>query len=120
MVVAGSDTISGTLTWMIAILLHYPDVQQRICDEIDTFIKDHKRLPSFADRDAFPYMIAVQKECMRYRPVTQLAFIHVVEKRGTFERKVALAKVSLQLFLSVFSSCSRRLRTTKRNNRFTE
>lgn len=89
LIVAGSDTISGTLTWMLAILLHYPDVQQRICDEIHVFIREHKRLPSFTDRDSFPYTIAVQKECMRYRPVVHLAFLHIVEKKGGVQLTIA-------------------------------
>lgn len=66
---------------MFAILLHHQDVQDKLCAEVDAFIKEHKRLPEFADREAMPYLIAVQKECMRYRPVTHLA-LHAAEEDG--------------------------------------
>ncbi|KAI9319319.1 cytochrome P450 [Dichotomocladium elegans] len=65
----GTDTTAGTLLWILCILLHYPDARRRIAAEIDAFLLQNKRYPEFGERDQFPYLIAVQKECMRYRPL---------------------------------------------------
>ena len=65
--VAGGDTVSIATLFTYAILCHYPQVQKRLAEEIDTFIKRHGRHPTFEDRLELPYFIAVQKECMRFR-----------------------------------------------------
>ncbi|KAI8138516.1 cytochrome P450 [Fennellomyces sp. T-0311] len=80
MVIAGSDTTTVTLGWAFAILCTRPDVQKRIQQELDEFISKHKRLPAFSDRDAVPYLIAVQKECLRFRPTTPCGAPHQVEQ----------------------------------------
>ncbi|KAI8391167.1 cytochrome P450 [Radiomyces spectabilis] len=94
LVAAGTDTIAVTLTWAIAILVHHPEVQQNICQELDGFIKAHSRLPKFTERDALPYFIAVQKECMRYRPSVPFSVPHRAtedfEYRGYLIRKDAI------------------------------
>ncbi|KAG2228138.1 hypothetical protein INT45_009184 [Circinella minor] len=85
---AGADTIAVSLSWAMVILCHHPDVQQRLRDEIDNFIKIHGRVPTFQERDAVPFMISVQKEAMRYRSVTPFGVLHEatedVECRGYF------------------------------------
>ncbi|KAG2219240.1 hypothetical protein INT45_009848, partial [Circinella minor] len=78
--VAGTETTVATISWIIAILLHYPDVCKRLGEEVDMFIKTHERLPKFSERDQFPYMISVQKECMRYRPVLHLSLPHSLDR----------------------------------------
>ncbi|KAI8139126.1 cytochrome P450 [Fennellomyces sp. T-0311] len=76
LIVAGSDTTAVTLTWAFAILVRYPEIQARIHAEIDAFVAKEGRLPKFDDRDAFPYSISVQKECMRYRTTTNFGVPH--------------------------------------------
>lgn len=97
----GSDTISGTLSWMFAVLLHHQDVQEKLCIEVDTFIKEHNRLPEFTDREAMPYLIAVQKECMRYRPVTHLA-LHSAEEDGNYEESAQYSAYIHRVLYSYF------------------
>ncbi|KAI9322776.1 cytochrome P450 [Dichotomocladium elegans] len=75
-VAAGADTTAITLSWFLVILCHHPELQQRLRDEVDDFIKKNKRYPVFADRDSFPLLISVQKECMRLRPTTSFGLLH--------------------------------------------
>ena len=77
MIVAGSDTTAVSLTWAFAILVRYPEIQKRMQQEIDAFVEKKGLLPRYADRDHFPYMISVQKECMRYRTTTNFGVPHV-------------------------------------------
>ncbi|KAG0180633.1 hypothetical protein DFQ29_000293 [Apophysomyces sp. BC1021] len=76
---AASDTTSTTLAWSLAILCHHPEVQKKISSELDQFIETHGRLPTFAERDNFPYMISVQKECLRYRTINHMGIPHAAE-----------------------------------------
>ncbi|KAI8143436.1 cytochrome P450 [Fennellomyces sp. T-0311] len=86
LVVAG-DMIAGAATnvgygigWFLAIMLHYPKVYTRLCDEVDSFICEHGRLPLFSEREAFPLLNSVQKECMRYRGTNDVTLPHLIEK----------------------------------------
>ncbi|KAJ8654226.1 hypothetical protein O0I10_010048 [Lichtheimia ornata] len=84
----GADTTAVTLAWFMSILCHHPDVQERLRAEIDAFISTHKRYPTFSERDNFPYLISVQKECIRFRPTTHFGVLHQatddVETRGYY------------------------------------
>ncbi|KAG1444752.1 hypothetical protein G6F56_010167 [Rhizopus delemar] len=43
---AGTDTTAVSTAWAIAVLCHHPNVQKKICDELDVFIKKHgQRVP---------------------------------------------------------------------------
>ncbi|CDH51288.1 cytochrome p450 [Lichtheimia corymbifera JMRC:FSU:9682] len=80
MIIAGTDTTSVSLVWLFAILAHHPEVQKRIQAEIDIFVQEHGRLPSFAERRELPYLISVQKEGMRFRSPSVFGMSHVVEE----------------------------------------
>ena len=73
---AGTDGPAVALSWTLLILCHYPEVQKKMRDEVDAFIKTHNRLPNFDERDLFPFFISVQKECIRYRPLTPFGVPH--------------------------------------------
>lgn len=64
-------------------MCNYPLVQRKAADEIDKFIQNHKRRPEFADRDEFPYCVALLKECMRFRPTTPFGIPHSARKDST-------------------------------------
>ena len=70
----------------MVILCHHPDVQQKLRDEIDNFIKAHGRIPTFQERDAVPFLISAQKEIMRYRSVTSFGVLH----ESTEDRKLLI------------------------------
>ena len=80
--VAGTEPPLATILWIIALLLHYPDVRKQLGAEVDTFIRKYKRLPKFSERDQLPFMISVQKECMRYRPPLHLSVPHSLDQNG--------------------------------------
>ena len=55
----------------------YPAVQARAQAELDAVL-GQERLPTPADRAQLPYVDAVLKECMRWRPILPLALPHLV------------------------------------------
>lgn len=75
-IAAGTDTVSVTLAWNIALMCHHPEVQKTVMAEIDEFIKLNGRLPTFAERTQLPYCISVIKESMRHRPTTPFGLAH--------------------------------------------
>ncbi|XP_048827729.1 steroid 17-alpha-hydroxylase/17,20 lyase [Brienomyrus brachyistius] len=73
---AGVETTSTTLLWMIAFLLHYPKVQERIQQELDEQI-GLDRSPTLEDRGRLPYLESTLCEVMRIRPVSPVLIPHV-------------------------------------------
>lgn len=78
LITGGTDTVSVTLSWNAAVMCHYPEVQKRCAAEIDEFIREHGRVPTFKERSALPFCIATMKECMRFRPTTPFGLPHCV------------------------------------------
>lgn len=81
-VAGGADTTAVSLSWFMVIMCHHPEVQERLRAEVDEFLLANKRFPTFADRDSFPYLISVQKECIRYRPTTHFGLLHQATADG--------------------------------------
>ncbi|KAF7346407.1 O-methylsterigmatocystin oxidoreductase [Mycena sanguinolenta] len=69
---AGADTL--WLHFFLAMAIH-PEVQKKAQIEIDTVIGTH-RLPDFEDRPSLPYIEAVYREVMRWKPVVPLGLAH--------------------------------------------
>lgn len=84
--IGGTDTVSVTLHWTIAIMCNHPEVQEKVADEIDQFIKANGRVPEFTEREQVPYCISVMKECMRYKPATPFGLPHAVREDGTYKK----------------------------------
>ncbi|KAI7864006.1 cytochrome P450 [Spinellus fusiger] len=84
LLIAGTDTASVTIYRAFLFLSHHPEVQKKICEEVDTFIEKHKRLPTFAEREEFPYIISVQREIMRLYPITAYGVPHTAEQDFVF------------------------------------
>ncbi|THH14926.1 hypothetical protein EW146_g5474 [Bondarzewia mesenterica] len=67
----GADTTMSALgTFFLAMVLH-PEVQRKAQAEIDAVI-GNDRLPNFEDENSLPYVNAVVKEVLRWRPVVTL------------------------------------------------
>lgn len=64
---AGSGTTSGALETLTMALLVYPEVLAKAQAELDKVCGD--RLPQFDDQDDLPYINAVAKEALRWRPI---------------------------------------------------
>ncbi|KAI8144958.1 cytochrome P450 [Fennellomyces sp. T-0311] len=78
--IAGTDTTSVSLSWAIVLLVNRPEIQRKIHAELDAFIAEHHREPTFDDRPNLSYLAAVQRECMRVRNITHVGMAHAVDK----------------------------------------
>jgi cytochrome P450 len=67
------------LTLLIACMVH-PEVQNKARDEIDSVV-GRERLPSFEDRPRLPFVDAMCKEVLRWRPLVPLGASHQRQSR---------------------------------------
>ncbi|VDC01477.1 unnamed protein product [Peniophora sp. CBMAI 1063] len=81
---AGADTSRTVLSWWSLAMLLYPDVQKRAQDEIDAVV-GRSRVPTFADMPRLPYINAVVKEVIRWRPVSPMAVPHTSTQDDYYE-----------------------------------
>ncbi|XP_045577355.1 steroid 17-alpha-hydroxylase/17,20 lyase [Salmo salar] len=72
---AGVETTSTTLLWVLAFLLHHPQVQERVQKELDEVV-GCGRSPDVSDRPHLPYLDSVINEVMRIRPVSPVLIPH--------------------------------------------
>ncbi|CAL8256821.1 unnamed protein product [Lota lota] len=72
---ASQDTISTALQWIILILVRFPDMQQRLQEEVDKVV-DRESLPSIEDQPKLPYVMAFIYEVMRYTSFIPLTIPH--------------------------------------------
>ena len=56
--------------WMLAMLTH-PETQLRAQQELDAVV-GRERIPTFADMPHLPYIRAMVKEVLRWKPVAPL------------------------------------------------
>ncbi|KAM9477567.1 steroid 17-alpha-hydroxylase/17,20 lyase [Clarias gariepinus] len=73
---AGVETTTTVLKWTVLYLLHNPQVQRKIQEELDAKI-GRDRHPEVSDRGNLPYLEATIKEVLRIRPVSPLLIPHV-------------------------------------------
>ncbi|CAG2161472.1 unnamed protein product [Oppiella nova] len=64
---AGTDTSQFTFRWLLLLMTYYPEVQQRLRQEIETQIGD--RMPTHEDRNRCHYVMAFIAETLRFRNV---------------------------------------------------
>ncbi|KAM9365021.1 steroid 17-alpha-hydroxylase/17,20 lyase [Pholidichthys leucotaenia] len=73
---AGVETTTTVLKWAIAYLIHHPQVQRQIQEELDSKVGG-QRMPQLSDRGNLPYLEATIREVLRIRPVAPLFIPHV-------------------------------------------
>ncbi|KAI9457532.1 cytochrome P450 [Russula earlei] len=85
MYAAGTDTVHSVfiMSFFVAVLLH-PAIQKIAQQELDMVTK-RERLPTFEDRPALPFVDAICKEVLRWRPVVPLAVPHATTKDDVYE-----------------------------------
>ncbi|KAF8147294.1 cytochrome P450 [Mycena galopus ATCC 62051] len=72
---AGADTtVSALASFFLAMAVH-PDIQRKGQTEIDTFVGTN-RLPGFEDRASLPFVEAIYREVLRWRPIAPLGMAH--------------------------------------------
>ncbi|KAH9002681.1 cytochrome P450 [Lactarius hatsudake] len=72
---AGAETTSGVMAWWTLGMLVYPETQARAQAELDAVV-GRGRLPTFADYPHLPYIRAMVKEALRWRPVDPIGLPH--------------------------------------------
>ncbi|KAF7357516.1 Cytochrome P450 [Mycena sanguinolenta] len=72
---AGTDTTVSSLASFCLAMALYPEIQKKAQTEIDTVIGTD-RLPEFEDRPSLPFVEALYREFMRWKPVTPLGVSH--------------------------------------------
>jgi len=72
---AGAETTVSSLGMFFQAMLMYPDVQRRAKQEIDAVVGS-ERLITYDDRSSLPYVEALHREVMRWRPVLPLSVSH--------------------------------------------
>jgi cytochrome P450 len=59
-----------------AAMLLYPEIQKKAQSELDSVL-ERERLPAFEDRPRLPFVDAICKEVLRWRPVTPLGALRI-------------------------------------------
>ncbi|XP_072584963.1 steroid 21-hydroxylase isoform X2 [Vulpes vulpes] len=76
--IGGTETTATTLSWAVAFLLHHPEIQQRLQEELDRELgpgASGSRVP-YRDPTRLPLLSATVAEVLRLRPVVPLALPH--------------------------------------------
>jgi len=80
----GADTTSSTLISFFLAMACNLEVQKKAQQQLDA-VCGSERTPHWSDYDKLPYIAQIQKETMRWRPVTVLGFPHVAREDDIFK-----------------------------------
>ncbi|KAK7283331.1 hypothetical protein RIF29_12773 [Crotalaria pallida] len=75
LIIAGTDTTTGTMIWILSLLLNNREVLSRAVNELDAQI-GRDRLPVESDLKNLVYLQAIIKEALRLYPVGPLGLAH--------------------------------------------
>ncbi|KAF7346265.1 O-methylsterigmatocystin oxidoreductase [Mycena sanguinolenta] len=79
----GADTTVSSLGSFFLAMALYPEIQKKAQTEIDAVIGT-LRLPEFEDRPSLPFVEAVYREVMRWRPVLPLGVAHASSEADVY------------------------------------
>ncbi|KAF8015106.1 hypothetical protein BT93_H0795 [Corymbia citriodora subsp. variegata] len=77
---AGTDTTSTALQWIMANLVKYPEIQERLCDEIKSVVGQGAERVKEEDLQRMSYLKAVVLEGLRRHPPGHFVLPHVVSE----------------------------------------
>ncbi|KAK7410001.1 hypothetical protein VNO78_00458 [Psophocarpus tetragonolobus] len=75
LILAGTDTTMGTMTWALSLLLNNREILKKATDELDTHIGKDKMV-EVSDLIKLEYLQSIIKETLRLYPVGQLSMPH--------------------------------------------
>ncbi|KAI0277783.1 cytochrome P450 [Russula brevipes] len=81
---AGAKTTGTTLSWWVLAMIANPDIQRRAQDELDAIV-GRSRAPTFSDAPSLPYIQALVKETLRWRPSVPLGVPHATTEDDWYE-----------------------------------
>ncbi|XP_076830836.1 cytochrome P450 2U1 [Brachyhypopomus gauderio] len=81
--VAGTDTTTNSILWMVLYMCLHPDVQEKVQQEIDAVVGSG-RPPSLTDKGTLPYTEATIMEVQRMTVVVPLSIPHMASKTTEF------------------------------------
>lgn len=76
---AGSDTTAAILVCFLQAMVKWPEFARRAQKQIDAVVGEG-RSPTWTDYKDLPYVMAIVKECMRWRPATPLGIPHCLDE----------------------------------------
>ncbi|KAI0294618.1 cytochrome P450 [Multifurca ochricompacta] len=82
--IAGFETTSTALMWWTFAMVAFPQVQRRAQAELDAVV-GRSRLPTFADAPHLPYVRAVVREVLRWRPPVPFGVPHSATEDDWYE-----------------------------------
>ncbi|KAF4610004.1 hypothetical protein D9613_010336 [Agrocybe pediades] len=80
--IGATDTTQVAVQIFILAMLCYPDVQKKAQAELDRVLGG--RLPEPTDETDLPYITAVVKECLRWKPLAPIAVPHMTSKEDIY------------------------------------
>ncbi|KAJ3514438.1 hypothetical protein NLJ89_g2380 [Agrocybe chaxingu] len=81
---AGADAVAAAGDWWIFAMCLYPETQRRAQAEIDSVV-GRSRIPTLADMESLPYVRAMAKEVLRWRPVDPVGIPHCAAEDDWYE-----------------------------------
>ncbi|KIJ97415.1 hypothetical protein K443DRAFT_133869 [Laccaria amethystina LaAM-08-1] len=77
------STLSAMETFLLA-MVNFPEVQLKAQEELDRVV-GRSRLPDFSDEADLPYLSAILREVLRFRPSTPLGVPHLTTEDDVYE-----------------------------------
>ncbi|XP_076814663.1 cytochrome P450 2U1-like [Clavelina lepadiformis] len=74
--VAGTETVTQTVRWGLLSLIHYPQIQKKLYEEIDSVLGSDGKV-TMSHRTTMPYVCAFVEEILRCRPAASIGLPHM-------------------------------------------
>ncbi|KAI0088576.1 cytochrome P450 [Irpex rosettiformis] len=84
MVAGGADTTAAAVVSFILAMIHWPEIMHKAQAELDVVV-GKERAPRFRDKENLPYIRAIIRETLRWRPPGPLAAPHTATEDSWYE-----------------------------------